>query len=136
MKVVVVTGSRDWADAEAVFMRLSREPGGTHFIDGGCETGVDLMVRDYCQQSGRMNSTMWAPWRAFQRKAGPIRNGWMLKVYKPDLVIAFPLPQSRGTVDCMDQAKELKIPVDVIESKIARVSRIKEVVSGVFLKRQ
>jgi hypothetical protein len=50
-------------------------------------------------------------WRMFGKRAGILRNERMLKEFKPDIVLAFPLPQSRGTVHMMEIARAAGVPV-------------------------
>ncbi len=50
------------------------------------------------------------PWPA----AGPRRNERMLDCFKPDLVIAFPQPSSRGTWRCIEAAVERGIRVVIV----------------------
>lgn len=53
-----------------------------------------------------------ANWDVFDRRAGPVRNSWMLDL-KPDLVIAF--PGGRGTQNMVEQAKKRGIKVMTVE---------------------
>lgn len=46
-----------------------------------------------------------ADWKKHGKAAGPIRNQSMLTEHKPDLVIAFPLGESKGTRDMIRKAK-------------------------------
>jgi hypothetical protein len=57
-----------------------------------------------------------AKWEKYGEKAGLIRNQMMVDM-KPDLVVAFPLKDSRGTWDCMNRAKKAGIPVHVEETE-------------------
>lgn len=52
---------------------------------------------------------MDANWDFYGKKAGPIRNTWMLKYATPDLVIAF--PGGGGTADMVAQAEAAGIDV-------------------------
>jgi len=114
--LVVITGSRDWAALSAVYEAIADTPEYAMFMQGGCETGADLFARMACEKSRRPMWTEDALWDLYKLAAGPIRNRKMLD-YKPDLVIAFPLPGSKGTVDCMKEAKFRGIEVRVINAK-------------------
>jgi hypothetical protein len=55
-----------------------------------------------------------ADWSRHGRAAGPIRNAAML-ARRPERVLAFPGPESRGTWDLVRRARRLGIPVEVHE---------------------
>ena len=55
-----------------------------------------------------------ADWNKHGKAAGPIRNKQMLDEGKPDMVIAFLAPNSRGTKNMIEQAEKAGIPVKVI----------------------
>lgn len=56
-----------------------------------------------------------ADWNTYGKAAGPIRNRRMLIEGKPELVIAFKGPNSRGTQNMITQARKANIPVEVID---------------------
>jgi hypothetical protein len=57
-----------------------------------------------------------ANWKRYGDKAGPIRNRYMLQDGRPDMVLAFPYPDSRGTRDMISIARQAEGPsVTVIE---------------------
>jgi hypothetical protein len=55
-----------------------------------------------------------AKWKEYGKRAGPIRNQQMLEEGKPDLVIAFLAPNSKGTKDMVARAEKAGVPVKVI----------------------
>jgi len=55
-----------------------------------------------------------ADWNTYGEAAGPIRNKQMLDEGKPDLVVAFLAPDSRGTKNMIEQAEKAGVPVKVI----------------------
>jgi hypothetical protein len=55
-------------------------------------------------------------WRVTGKGAGPIRNGLMLDILKPDLVVAF--PGNRGTADCIRQAERRGITVQLVNPEV------------------
>jgi hypothetical protein len=77
-------------------------------IEGGARTGLDRLVRDWCQEHGVHFAEIPALWDYNSRAAGPIRNGVML-LLKPQFVIRF--PGGRGTADMCAQAESLGISV-------------------------
>lgn len=52
-----------------------------------------------------------ARWVTLGKAAGPRRNIEMLDTYYPDVVLAFPLGESRGTRHCMREARYRMMPV-------------------------
>lgn len=100
---IVVTGGRDFKDKDFVKKVLfSLWP--TAVSVGDCPTGVDLFVREL------YNARVFeARWTELGRKAGPIRNGEMLRACRQYIVIAF--PGGAGTADCVRQAKMMSMTV-------------------------
>lgn len=56
---------------------------------------------DYCASMGQ------------RRMAGPLRNAEMLKTMKPDFVLAYPLPDSKGTWDMVTKAQRAEVDIFV-----------------------
>lgn len=111
MDYIIITGSRDWMDVKTIIDRLEKEPPATVFIEGGCPTGADWIVRSWCATNHRNHIRVDANWDRYGKAAGFIRNGWMIDM-RPRLVLAFWKDGSPGTKDCMDQARRKKIPVE------------------------
>lgn len=106
---VLVTGSRDWDDLTLIanaFNYIETNYGQITLVIQGGAKGADHQAK----QLGWADSgvTFPAHWRVnghYNPGAGPQRNRLMLDTSKPDLVAAFPLPQSKGTIDMMNYAK-------------------------------
>lgn len=109
---VLVCGSRDWTDYDAIYKRLKKLDIYAEIIEGG-QRGADLMAKEAAETIGLDYIEYGANWKREGRSAGPIRNRKMLDREKPDLVIAFPLPQSKGTLDMIAEAERRGIEVDV-----------------------
>jgi hypothetical protein len=113
MRVVIVTGSRDYEDHETVYSWL-RRLGAEVVGEGACRTGADLIAHQYAlvnQLGYRRYPADWYPNGKLDRSAGVKRNTHMLHCEvliaerKEDIVVVgFPLPQSKGTFDCLDKA--------------------------------
>jgi len=58
-----------------------------------------------------------ADWDTFGRRAGPLRNTIMVK--KAEFVVAFPAPDSIGTLDTIRKAKRAKKPLIVFNVTVA-----------------
>ena len=116
---IVVTGSRDWDDVETVEETLSEFPEGTILIHGNAR-GLDKIAAAIGEKRGFDVRAFHADWSRHGRAAGPIRNRDMLE-QEPYIVLAFPLPDSKGTVNCMNQARDMGICVRVVKPKTREV---------------
>lgn len=112
---VLVCGGRDYADETIVFRVLdeSRPWFAKQFciIVGGAR-GVDRFARHWAESRGICCIVVNAQWHAYGMSAGPIRNTWMLKFCRPQLVIAF--PGGKGTEDMVKQAHAASLDVYAI----------------------
>jgi hypothetical protein len=111
---VLVCGDRNWAQPTPMAQRFGLFPSDTLIITGDAY-GADTMAAKMGQALGFDVRIFHADWKLYGRAAGPIRNRAMLDT-KPDLVIAFhpDLAQSKGTADCVREARRRGIPVEVI----------------------
>jgi len=71
-------------------------------IQGGAD-GADTLAKEWCKRHGLPCITMDAAWDFFDRKAGPIRNSWMIKFALPTHF--YPFPGNKGTADMTKKAK-------------------------------
>jgi hypothetical protein len=116
---VLVCGSRDWGDQQAIFQRLCRLPRDTVIIHGACSRKVDGV-----EQSADMIADEVAYWMlefkvekypadwSRGRRAGLDRNLEMLDT-NPDLVIAFQRNRSRGTQHTINEARRRGIALEL-----------------------
>lgn len=105
--IVLVCGGRGYDDQRRVFAVLDAlQP--ELVIQGGAK-GADFHARAWATARGKPCATFDAPWASLGRKAGPVRNGWMLEFGRPDLVLAF--PGGPGTADMMYQARSSGVEV-------------------------
>lgn len=108
---VLVTGGRDYSDAEAVWYWLdvlNAENQIDYVIHGGA-SGADTLASDWADMNGITQRVVFADWAAHGRAAGPMRNQAMLDSHFPTLVVAF--PGGRGTADMVKRAKAAGIEV-------------------------
>ena len=118
--MLLITGTREGVPLQRIqkaFDRLVEA-----FPDGlevtlvhGAARGVDQMCAEEAIRRGWNTEAYPANWTRFGKAAGPIRNQEMVDL-GPDFFIAFPVPHSRGTRDCIRRAKEAKIPGWVVEN--------------------
>ena len=111
---VLVCGDRNWIDVEKIRDRLSDFPQGTIFISGAAP-GADTIAAEEMRALHYEVIEFPADWDKYGHAAGPIRNGQMLD-QEPGLVIAFHphLSRSKGTLNMVRQAKQRKVPFEVI----------------------
>ena len=116
---ILVTGSRDWTDRLTIRNALAQA-----FRDLG-EDEFTVLVQGECHLGGadQIAAEVWRCW-GFPVEGhpagigpdghvlGPERNAHMVSL-GADLCLAFPLPSSRGTRNCMWLAREAGIEVRV-----------------------
>lgn len=102
--VVLVTGGREYKDQALVFKVLDLMHGkhGIKLIIEGGARGADHLARLWAKSRDVPLRTFPADWKVHGKRAGPIRNGQMLKEGHPDWVIAF--EGGSGTADMLSQA--------------------------------
>lgn len=125
--IVIVTGSRDWEDYNTLrsYMDHVSYINRTRFttiVHGNCR-GADQCAVKYALEWNIESVGFPADW-SLGNKAGPIRNqemiDWALRrstnpnddvesAWTEVICIAFPLPQSKGTWDCVRRCERHKI---------------------------
>lgn len=113
---VLICGSRNWDDPEAIAAEIDRLPSDTIIVHGGCPTGADAMADALARARGLTVRVFPADWRAHGPNAGPIRNNRMLREGQPDLVLAFArdLDRSTGTRHMVHQARRARVATRVL----------------------
>ena len=120
---VIVTGSRNYADAEkvhaALYWELEQTTGTLTVVHGGCPTGADAIAEQWVRVAALAGLPVRrieykADWDRLGKSAGPIRNARMVSD-GADVVLAFPLGQSRGTRNTMKLAATAGIPVRSVD---------------------
>jgi len=110
---VLVCGSRHFNDS--VKMKEVLDAIDITTIIEGEARGADKLSAIYAGHRGIPVERYPADWKKFGFAAGPIRNTAMLAKGKPDLVVAFRGPNSRGTQNMIDQATKAGIETRIIE---------------------
>jgi hypothetical protein len=109
---ILICGGRDFAD-QSLFnhtMAQCKSFFAKEFcIINGFARGADRMAHVWAFFEGCPSLCVPANWDFYGKKAGPIRNNWMLKWCAPDLVIAF--PGGHGTEDMIKQSLTHNIAV-------------------------
>lgn len=114
---ILVTGSRDLADTALVMAALksaAAEFGPDVVVVHGAARGADTLADRAAQTLGLKVEPHPADWAGLGRKAGIVRNAEMVRE-GADVMLAFPLGESRGTRDAMRRAEAAGIPVRVFE---------------------
>jgi hypothetical protein len=121
---ILVTGSRRWPDADLVNKVLSNyrltagvgEP--VTIVHGHCPTGADAMADLWTVSAHSVDPDVALPerhpaeWDVYGKAAGPLRNQEMVDL-GADLCLGFLMPDSRGTRDCIQRARDAGIAVVV-----------------------
>lgn len=109
---ILVCGGREYANLEQFnrAMYLAKVWFDNYFcvIQGGAR-GADRMAAVWAFFGGYPMMQMPANWDFYDKKAGTIRNTWMLDFGLPDLVIAF--PGGRGTANMVEQSHARNLDV-------------------------
>jgi hypothetical protein len=87
----------------------------TAVIHGGA-SGADRLGGEWARHNGIAEVRVDANWTRYGKRAGPVRNGWMIQHCFPELVIAF--PGGYGTRNMIEQATAVGIPVIDLMSKV------------------
>ena len=125
---VLVTGSREWANAAAIERELKKLPPGTIIVHGHHWEGADALADKVAMKLGFKIRRYPADWEGEKERtgssaaAGPKRNSAMIKSEHPDedgvpfnlgLAFAVDLSRARGTKDCVGKARKAGIKVEV-----------------------
>ncbi len=112
--LIVVSGSRDWTDAQRVFASLAlyiQDRTDVIVVHGGCR-GLDLLAASAARSMGCSVREVLADWATYGRRAGPVRNRAMLDMVQ-ELVLYFhdDLDASKGTKDLVTEARRRGLKV-------------------------
>ncbi len=83
-------------------------------IISGEAGGADMLAKQYAEECGWNYEGYPADWNTYGKRAGPIRNNEMLVKGKPDLVVAFLAPNSRGTKHMISISEKAGVTVKII----------------------
>lgn len=129
MRRILITGSRDWTDRAAIHRAIANEAmmGSIVVVHGHCPSGADAIADEWVGVTGVYVERYPADWerscdsscyhrprfkngKPYCPMAGHLRNQQMVD-RGADVCYAFPLPDSRGTKDCIRRAKKAGIKV-------------------------
>lgn len=111
---VLCCGDRNWNNKNVIVRELIKLPKDTIIIEGEAR-GADSQSRSAAEFLHLKVLKFYADWDKYGKSAGPIRNRKMLDE-NPDLVLAFhnDIENSKGTKDCVNEAKRRGIEVRII----------------------
>lgn len=110
MKRILVTGSRDWVDMEAI--KLAMQSLGVEkatLVTGACPTGADQMAKALAKDWGWLIEEYPADWAQYGKRAGYLRNRHMVEL-GADICLAFIKGGSAGSSMTAHLAEEAGIP--------------------------
>jgi len=114
---LLVTGSRDWTDANllcgALYARYREAEGRSiTLVSGACPTGADFMAEKFAQAQNWTIERHPADWEKFGKRAGFLRNAEMVAL-GANICCAFIRNGSKGATHTADLARKARI--DTIE---------------------
>lgn len=112
---VLVCGGRDYNNLVEFYTVMDSFTDIELLIHGAAD-GADAAAEWYGRHLDIAISRFPADWKKHKLAAGPIRNQKMLDEGKPDLVVAFPTPSSRGTWDMVRRAQKAGIETMIYKS--------------------
>lgn len=107
MRTVIVTGGRNYADAERIAAELTHLAP-TKIIHGGAP-GADTLAGLWAFKHCVPVTVYRADWKSNGLAAGPIRNELMCRDNQDATVLAF--PGGRGTANCVMNARAFNMRV-------------------------
>jgi len=112
---ILICGDRNWGQPDKIKKHLLKYNNNCDTIITGGANGADWYANLFAKELGLQTVVVEARWKEFGKAAGPMRNTQMLDL-GPDKVVAFHsnIQNSKGTLNCIYQAKERGIPVEII----------------------
>lgn len=137
-KYYLVCGSRYWDNGKLIreFIDLiPRRP--WVMVEGECIAGgADIIARKIALDDGKLVKAIYAMWKKYGKRAGPIRNTIMVS-HNPFFGLAFHnnLRQSKGTKDIINKMMRKNIPVFVITEHQKRIylNEMKEQIKNILV---
>lgn len=106
---IVVTGFRRWRTPRTVFEMLdewTEWPYEKNLVAFGDAQGADAYAKAWCEARNVPFREFEANWKDLGKRAGNVRNSYMIDTIRPDVVLAFLHPECKGTRHCVQYAVE------------------------------
>lgn len=117
MMKILICGSRNWTDREAIFEVIHNHMNAGDILIAGAARGADKIAEEIAgEHKGIFVESYPAQWGRFGKRAGYVRNIEMLN-QNPDIVYAFPLGKSVGTWHTINEARKRGIKTIVYGEK-------------------
>lgn len=116
---ILVCGGRDFDRGdvlERVLDEVHKNKEVTLVIQG-CAKGADTLGWLWARKKGIELWSFRADWKHHGNAAGPLRNQKMIDEGKPELIVAFPTKNSRGTWDMVRRAEKAGIKTIVVKEE-------------------
>ena len=111
---VIIAGTRTFDNysllCEYADFKLSRVEDSIEIVSGGAK-GADALGEEYAEERGYYIKRFPADWKAYGKKAGPMRNKAMAEY--ADALLAYWDGQSRGTKNMIEEAEARGLKVDI-----------------------
>lgn len=118
MTVILTTGGRYYGNYNEVRRQLlhikDKYAHDLIIVQGGA-TGADQLVRETCELLNIPCATVPAYWETHGKKAGPIRNIWMMRL-KPKEAIAF--PGGKGTNNMLEILQQANVFTTIVPEQM------------------
>ena len=119
---ILVTGAREWTDEKLVYDTLLPYKNTKYILIHGDCVGLDKIAGKIANEIGLIVQTYPADWKKFGKSAGPKRNKQMideLLKYNTKIMFAFhdAIDKSKGTLNCINQAKKVNITCTIISHR-------------------
>lgn len=117
---VLVCGDRNWTNKQMIYDALSSLP--VKFVIEGEARGADRLAYEVAKELHIDIGRYFANWGEYGLAGGPIRNTQMLKLGKPDLVLAFhnQIEESKGTADMLCKTEGAGLPYCLFEEQLLK----------------
>ena len=122
--ITIVCGDRNWQAPVPIQRFLEGLPTGRAVVITGGAAGADTVAWNIAKRMGHRAVRVDAPWDSYGKRAGPVRNQWMLELLLM-FKSAFPnaicdvhafhanIASSRGTADMVTRARNNDIPYTI-----------------------
>lgn len=114
---ILITGSRAWTDESIIYDALSKFEG-KHTLISGNAIGADKICERVAKSLNWDVEKYPADWEKYGKKAGFIRNFYMVSECSPDICIGFILNKSRGASMTIELARKSNIKIEVHEINV------------------
>lgn len=129
---VLVTGSRDWNDATAVYRALDMlgDRARVTVVHGACPGGADNWARAWVKLRHHDEEPHLAHWSRYGKRAGIVRNSEMVRL-GADLCLAFIRNESNGATHCATEAEKAGIPTIVFRQSYPDLTQVADALAMV-----